>query len=159
MRVPSDRLLDEWRRPDRDVRIDVAWMRPLRDVSEQYVSPERSLLKLWTYLRRFGPWDALRKVRSRLSERLRNQKVAAFGFAVDGAEVSGVARGKLLLELDGEFGALDVVVAVLPRVSLMETGDGVFEIAECAVLRGALDPCAAAEIFRAGREAEPVAFK
>jgi len=80
MSAADERLLDEWRRPDRDVRIGVEWMTPLRDVSEQYVSPERSLRKLWTYFRRFGAWDMLRKVRSRLSESARNRKVAGFGF-------------------------------------------------------------------------------
>ena len=73
----SSPLLDEWRDPDRGVRIAIEWLMPVRDVSEQYVSPPRSLRLLLTYVGRFGLSDALLKVRSRLSERGRNRKAAA----------------------------------------------------------------------------------
>lgn len=36
-------LLDEWRAPDRGVRIQIEWLVELRDVSEQYVSSPRNV--------------------------------------------------------------------------------------------------------------------
>ena len=88
-------LLDEWCDPKRGVRIDVEWLTPLKDVSEQYVSPPRSLRLLLTYVRRFGVADALLKVRSRLSERGRNRKTAALiqGTVVEGPAGEGMEPG------------------------------------------------------------------
>ena len=91
-------LLDEWRDPERGVRIDIEWLTPLKDVSEQYVSPPRSLRLLLTYVRRFGVADALLKVRSRLSERGRNRKTAALvqGTVVEGPAGKGLEPGTRL---------------------------------------------------------------
>lgn len=94
----SSALLDEWRRPDRDVRIAVEELRALRDVSEQYVSPPRSLRLLVNYVVRFGLVDAARKVHSRLSERGRNRKIAAYGHGtvLEAPAGCGIAPGDLV---------------------------------------------------------------
>lgn len=88
-------LLDEWRAPNRGVRIRIEWLTELRDVSEQYVSPPRSVRLLWTYVQRVGFKEAMAKVRSRLSETGRNRKIAAFGFGYvqDGPSGPGLDQG------------------------------------------------------------------
>lgn len=92
-------LLDEWRAPDRGVRVQIEWLVELRDVSEQYVSPPRSIRLLWTYVRRVGLREALAKVRSRLSETGRNRKISAFGLGrvLDSPAGAGMDLGNQVL--------------------------------------------------------------
>ncbi len=72
-------VLDEWREPLHGVRIMVGGWHIICRVEGQFIQPPRSARLVWQYLRRVGPVSAWRKVRSRLAERNRNQKVAAVG--------------------------------------------------------------------------------
>ena len=76
---------------------------PVRDVSEQYVSPPRSLRLLLTYVGRFGLSDALLKVRSRLSERGRNRKAAALiqGLILEGPAGKDFETGTRVWAFEG----------------------------------------------------------
>ncbi len=88
-------LLDEWRHPDRDVRISIEWMEALGDVSDQYVAPKRSAMLVWNYVRRFGPREVYRKIRSRLAESGRNRKISGFGegIVMEAPAASGLSAG------------------------------------------------------------------
>jgi predicted dehydrogenase len=116
-------LLDEWRDPDRGVRIAVEWLAPLVDVSEQYVSPPRSLRLLLTYVGRFGVADALLKVRSRLSERGRNRKTAALvqGTVLEGPEGMRLKPGSRVWAF-APSAAPDAGRIVVDRAFVIEAG-------------------------------------
>lgn len=71
--------LNSWRHPDREVRISVYTWRPLGEVSDQFIEHPRSLRLIWNYYRHIGIRATSGKLRSRISERARNRKVAAVG--------------------------------------------------------------------------------
>jgi len=71
--------LDEWREPLHGIRIAVDGWQVICRVEGQFIQPPRSVRLIWQYLRRVGPVSAWRKIRSRLAEKARNQKVAAVG--------------------------------------------------------------------------------
>jgi predicted dehydrogenase len=71
--------LDVWRDPEREARIIVeAWLAQER-VPQQFVVRPRSPRMVWNYLRRVGPTAVWRKIRSRLAEGRRNERVASVG--------------------------------------------------------------------------------
>ena len=71
--------LDAWRNPERDVRIQVESWHPIQEVAGQFIEHPRSAVLLFNYLRRVGVRAVWHKLRSRLKETVRNQKVAAIG--------------------------------------------------------------------------------
>lgn len=131
MTVTEKTLLDEWRSPERDVRIAIDRIETLRDVSEQYVAPQRSARLVWNYVRRVGAREALRKVRSRLAEGRRNRKVAAFGAGtvLEAPAASGFAAGDEVrffapsVASDARRIVVDMAF-VMPKPAGHEAGDG-----------------------------------
>ncbi len=74
-------LLDSWKSPGQ-LRIAVAsWFR-LAEAGDQFVSYPWSVHLLWAYVRRVGVATVLSKIRSRLLERRRNEKLAAVGTGI-----------------------------------------------------------------------------
>lgn len=71
--------LDAWRDPRSDTRIAVEKWCAVEPVQGQFVERARSPRMVWNYLRRVGPVAVARKIRSRLAESLRNDKVAGVG--------------------------------------------------------------------------------
>ena len=89
-----DGYLDPHRGAD-DVRIEVFGWAAVAPVSELYFAPDRDLRLIGAYLRAIGPRAVLRKVRSRQSERHRNEKWLAYGVGrlLEGELADGAARG------------------------------------------------------------------
>jgi predicted dehydrogenase len=74
----EDGYLDYWRAPD-ELRIEVrAWL-TLARLDDVYVEQPRSLRRVWNYVREVGVRETLRKIQSRLAERLRDRRVLAVG--------------------------------------------------------------------------------
>lgn len=68
--------------PATGVRLWLSAWRPLCRIEGQYIERPRSLRMVWAYLRHLGPGSVIRKVRSRLAEGKRNNKVVALGTGV-----------------------------------------------------------------------------
>ena len=109
-------LLDEYRRPNRDVRINIHWIMPHQDMSEQYVLPLRNLRLIITYLKRVGLIYVIRKIRSRLAEAQRNKKFACVGFGqvLEAPNSIDVSAGDLVLFYAPSIN-LDAARAVIDR--------------------------------------------
>ena len=74
-----DGALDAWRDPRAEVRVAVEhwyWHEP---VGRQFIERPKDVRMVWHYLRRVGPVAVWRKIRSRLDERRRNDKVVGIG--------------------------------------------------------------------------------
>ena len=87
------------------------------------------------------------------------REVAAIRVAIDRAEVHVVLWSDLLLQLQRNFRALNVVVPVLAGIALVKRGERITKVAECAILRRRFGPCASAEIFRRRGETDSVTFE
>ncbi len=88
--------MDAWRDPEREVRILVESLKELGSVRDQYIIRHRSLRVLWHYWRHVGLLHVIRKIRSRLAEGRRNEKVAAFGVGtvIEAPTALGVSPGE-----------------------------------------------------------------
>jgi predicted dehydrogenase len=87
----------------RDARIEVTvkvqqWL-VTAPVSSQYIEHPRSFWLIWNYLRKVGPVAVFRKLRSRLSEQRRNQKICGIGVGevIEAPESNGGLVGSAVL--------------------------------------------------------------
>lgn len=71
--------LEAWRDPERGVRLATCSLVSLNSIEDQYIERPHSLRLVWHYVCRIGPVAVLRKIRSRMTENVRNRKIAAFG--------------------------------------------------------------------------------
>lgn len=94
-----DNVLDAWREPDSEVRIQVDGWFVRQDVTGQFVEHRRDPRIVWNYLRRVGVVAVWRKVRSRTAEARRNRKDAGLGWGtvVDAPHDSGLTEGQRVL--------------------------------------------------------------
>jgi predicted dehydrogenase len=94
-----DLLLDAWRDPDSQVRIQVDGWFVRQGVTGQFVEFRRDPRIIWNYLRRVGPVAVWRKVRSRTAEARRNHKIAGLGWGrvVDAPGDAGLTEGQCVL--------------------------------------------------------------
>lgn len=74
-------FIEDWRDPSSGIRLVVEAWQILALVEGQYIERPRSPHMVWHYLKRLGPIQVIRKIRSRLAEAQRNRKVAAIGVA------------------------------------------------------------------------------
>lgn len=72
-------VLAAWREPAYEVRLHIDRWLVTEPVKEQYIVHPRSFWLLWNYWRRVGVRSVLRKIRSRVAETKRNQKVSGLG--------------------------------------------------------------------------------
>lgn len=95
--------LRAWRHPDREILIRVTDWLFQAPVTDQYFEREASVGILWNYLWRYGPITVIRKIRSRLAERRRNDKFAGVGRGVvlEAPLRAGLPRGATVLFLAG----------------------------------------------------------
>lgn len=72
-------FLNAWRNPEHEVRIAVQEWIITELVTDQYIERSKSPRMVWEYLKRIGPVAVWRKLRSRLAEGSRNQKIVGVG--------------------------------------------------------------------------------
>lgn len=73
------RSIHQWRNPETEVRVSVQEWIYQESIKNQFIEYPRNFWLLWNYLRKIGPYAVINKVRSRLSEQKRNQKIAGLG--------------------------------------------------------------------------------
>ncbi|MCH2130581.1 MAG: hypothetical protein MK179_15670 [Pirellulaceae bacterium] len=77
----QDDYLDQFLARD-SVRIQVLAWKNLQAIRDQYIVREKSLIKIWNYVREVGVWQIYLKIRSRLRESLRNEKFISCGVGI-----------------------------------------------------------------------------
>lgn len=74
----EDGYLD-YHRNEGELRIQVRFWCPIRTLRDVYVEQPRSLRRVFNYVREVGVISVIRKIRSRMAERVRNARVLAIG--------------------------------------------------------------------------------
>ncbi|MCB9853098.1 MAG: Gfo/Idh/MocA family oxidoreductase [Phycisphaerales bacterium] len=77
----EDGYLD-YHRDDGELRIQVRFWCPIRTLRDVYVEQPRSLRRVLNYVREVGVISVVRKIRSRMAERVRNARVLAIGAGI-----------------------------------------------------------------------------
>lgn len=72
-------LIEQWRNPETEIRVSVQEWICRQSIKNQFIEYARDPWIVWNYLKKIGLYAVINKLRSRLSERKRNQKIIGLG--------------------------------------------------------------------------------